>query len=184
MAMFAPQVDDGAMKERGKNVLDSGSHFYDAYETSDGKYVSVGSIEPQFYAELLELSGLGTDGDLPDQMDETQWPAMKERISAIFKSKTRSAWSEIMEGSDVCFAPVLSPSEATEHPHNVHRNTFIDVGGMKQPAPAPRFDRTPTGTPSGARHAGQDTDGALGAWGFNSEEIAKLRESGAVAGNS
>ncbi len=183
MAMFAGQVARGQMGERGTNILDTGSHFYDAYETKEGKYISVGSIEPQFYAELLRLSGLDAEDDLPGQHDKARWPEMKGRISAIFKSKTRDEWRDIMEGTDVCFAPVLSPQEATEHPHNVHRNTFIEIGGFKQPAPAPRFDRTPTATPTAARHPGQDTDEALGKWGFSGDEIAKLRESGAVAGN-
>ena len=183
MAMFSGQVANGQMGPRGSGVLDTGSHFYDAYETSDGKYVSVGSIEPQFYAELLQLSGLGTQEGLPGQMDQAHWPEMKERIAAIFKSKTRAEWCEIMEGSDVCFAPVLSPTEAQQHPHNVHRNTFVEVGGFKQPAPAPRFDRTSPGTPTPARFAGQDTNAALARWGFAEAEIESLHSSGAVAGN-
>jgi alpha-methylacyl-CoA racemase len=166
--------------ERGTNLLDTGTHFYDVYETADGRYVSIGSIEPQFYAELVRLSGLGGQ-DLPAQMDRTQWPAMKERLAAIFRTKTRDQWCELMEGTDVCFAPVLSMAEAPRHPHNRHRRTFVEVGGVPQPAPAPRFSRTPGSIDSPPAHVGQHTDEALVDWGFSSEEVAKLREAGAVA---
>jgi alpha-methylacyl-CoA racemase len=165
---------------RGTNLLDGGAHFYDSYETSDGKYVSIGSIEPQFYALLLEKTGLAGE-ELPSQMDRTQWPAFKEKIAAIFKLKTRAEWCEIMEGSDVCFAPVLSMGEATEHPHNVERNAFLDIGGYLQPAPAPRFSRTPTRVPTAPAHAGQHTDEVLSDWGFSDSEIASLRDQKAIA---
>ena len=135
--------------ERGTNLLDTGAHFYDVYETADGKYVSIGSIEPQFYAELLEHTGLA-DEDLPWQHDKAQWPALKERLAEIFQQKTRDEWCEIMEGTDVCFAPVLSLAEAPEHPHNVHRGTFTEVAGVVQPSPAPRFSRTPARDPAPA----------------------------------
>ena len=128
---------------RGENLLDTGAHFYEVYETSDGKFVSVGSIEGKFYEELLELSGLQGQ-ELPNQMDRTAWPAFKERLTKIFKSKTRDEWCKIMEGSDVCFAPVLNMDEAPEHPHNKHRGTFVESGGVSQPGPAPRFSRTPS----------------------------------------
>src|SRR5690606_2094154 len=128
--------------ERGENLLDTGAHFYNTYETADGKYISVGSIEPQFYAELLRLTGLESE-DLPHQHDRSQWPAMKERLAQVFKTKTRDEWVQIMEGTDVCFAPVLNIPEAYEHPQNVARQTFVEVAGVKQPAPAPRFSRTP-----------------------------------------
>ncbi|MDX1649632.1 MAG: CaiB/BaiF CoA-transferase family protein [Myxococcota bacterium] len=166
--------------ERGTNLLDTGAHFYDVYETSDGKFVSVGSIEPQFYAELLRRTGLEGE-ELPHQMDRGQWPAMRERLASLFKRKTRDEWCAIMEGSDVCFAPVLTMGEAYEHPHNVSRGTFVEVQGMKQPGPAPRFDRTPGAVQGPPPWAGQHTDEALADWGFSGEEIAKLRESGAVA---
>ncbi|HMC42465.1 MAG TPA: CaiB/BaiF CoA-transferase family protein, partial [Acidimicrobiales bacterium] len=166
--------------ERGTNLLDTGTHFYDVYETKDGKYVSVGSIEPQFYAELVRLSGLESQ-DLPAQMDRSQWPAMKERLAAIFRTKTRDEWCRLMEGTDVCFAPVLSMGEAPQHPHNVHRQTFVEVGGVTQPAPAPRFSRTPGSVDSPPAHVGEHTDKALLDWGFSAEEVAKLREAGAVA---
>jgi alpha-methylacyl-CoA racemase len=165
---------------RGTNMLDTGAHFYDVYETADGKYVSIGSIEPQFYAELLRLSGLEGE-ELPWQHDKAQWPAMKERMAAIFKAKTRDEWCELMEGTDVCFAPVLSIPEAYEHPHNVARGTFVEVADLKQPGPAPRFSRTPASVPTPPAHAGQHTDEVLASAGFDADEIAKLRASGAVA---
>ena len=166
--------------ERGTNMLDTGAHFYDVYETADGRYVSIGSIEPQFYAELLRLTGLEGE-DLPWQQDRAQWPAMKERLAAIFRTKSRAEWCEIMEGTDVCFAPVLSISEAVEHPHNVARGTFVEVAGLSQPGPAPRFSRTAAAVPRAPAHAGQHTDEVLAGAGFDAERIAKLREAGAIA---
>jgi alpha-methylacyl-CoA racemase len=167
--------------ERGSNLLDTGSHFYDVYETADGEHVSIGSIEPQFYAQLLELTGLQGE-ELPWQHDKSQWPAMKERLAAIFKQKTRDEWCQIMEGTDVCFAPVLSLREAPNHPHNKHRGTFIDYEGIVQPGPAPRFSRTPGAIARPAAHAGQHTDEVLTEWlGVDDSEIAKLREVGAIA---
>ena len=161
-------------------MLDGGAHFYDCYETKDGKYVSIGSIEPQFYAELLELSGLEGE-ELPHQMDRSGWPKLKERMTAIFKTKTRDEWCRVMEGTDVCFAPVLSLAEAPEHPHLKARKTFVEVEGVRQPAPAPRFSRTPGVIERPPAHAGEHTDEALADWGFANGEIAKLRESGAIA---
>jgi alpha-methylacyl-CoA racemase len=166
--------------ERGTNLLDTGAHFYDVYETADGEYVSVGSIEPQFYAELIELAGLEGE-DLPPQMSRQQWPEMKERLARVFKQKTRAEWCDIMEGSDVCFAPVLSIPEAYEHPHNRARGTFLEVAGTLQPGPAPRFDRTPARISGPPAHAGQHTDLALSSWGFSDEEIAELRSAKAIA---
>jgi alpha-methylacyl-CoA racemase len=166
--------------ERGVNMLDTGTHFYDTYETADGKYVSIGSIEPQFYAELLEHTGLAGE-ELPFQHDRTQWGAMKERLTAVFKSKTRDEWCSIMEGTDVCFAPVLSMREAPEHPHNVHRGTFVERNGVVQPAPAPRFSKTEPEIQRPPSHAGQHTDEVLAEWGFDADRIAKLRDAGAIA---
>jgi alpha-methylacyl-CoA racemase len=177
--IFGLQAMGGWNDERGTNILDTAAHFYDTYETSDGKYVSIGSIEPQFYAELLEKTGLGGE-DLPQQMDKSGWDSLKERLTGIFKSKTRDEWCAIMEGSDVCFAPVLSLAEAPRHPHNVARKTFIDVEGIVQPAPAPRFDRTPGEISRPAAQPGQHTAAALGDWGFSSEEIHKLTDAGAI----
>ncbi len=167
--------------ERGTNLLDTGAHFYDVYETSDGKFVSIGSIEPQFYAELLQLSGLGEQADLPHQMDRGQWPAMKDRVAAIFRTKTRDEWCEIMEHTDVCFAPVLSLGEAPSHPHNVERGTFVERNGAVQPAPAPRFSRTTAEIQRPPAHAGQHTDEVLAEFGFDADRIAQLRDAGAVA---
>jgi alpha-methylacyl-CoA racemase len=166
--------------ERGTNMLDTGAHFYDVYETADGGYVSIGSIEPQFYAELLRLTGLEGE-DLPWQHDRAQWPALKERLAGIFRTKTRDEWCEIMEGTDVCFAPVLTIPEAVAHPHNVHRGTFVEVAGIPQPGPAPRFSRTGAAIARPPAHAGQHTDEILAGAGFDSDRIAKLRETGAVA---
>ncbi len=166
--------------ERASNMLDGGAHFYDCYETKDGKYVSIGSIEPQFYAQLLELTGLKGE-PLPHQMDRSAWPKLKERLAAIFKTRTRDEWCEVMEGTDVCFAPVLSLAEAPEHPHMKARGTFVEVEGVRQPGPAPRFSRTPGVIERPPAHAGEHTDEALTDWGFPSDDVAALRKSGAIA---
>ena len=166
--------------ERGANLLDTGAHFYEVYETSDGKYVSIGSIEPQFYAELVERIGLAGE-NLPGQMDRARWPEMKERLAAIFKTKTRDEWCEILEGTDVCFAPVLSIPEAYAHPHNRERGTFVEVESALQPAPAPRFGRTPAATPGPTAYPGQHTEETLLDWGLSPDELRKLREAGAIA---
>jgi len=166
--------------ERGTNLLDTGAHFYDVYETADGRYVSIGSIEPQFYQELLRLTGL-EDEELPWQHDRAQWPALKERLADIFRTRTRDEWCELMEGTDVCFAPVLSLGEAPQHPHNVHRGTFVELEGVVQPAPAPRFSDTPVQVQRPPAHAGQHTDEVLAEWGIEAGRIAKLREAGAIA---
>ncbi len=129
--------------ERGVNLLDTGAHFYDTYETSDGKYVSIGSIEPQFYAELRKRAGLEEDADFDAQMMPSNWGLLKDKLTALFKTQTRDKWCELMEHSDVCFAPVLSLSEAPKHPHNAARETYVEVDGVMQPAPAPRFSKTP-----------------------------------------
>jgi alpha-methylacyl-CoA racemase len=167
-------------EEKGTNLIDGGAHFYDVYETADGKYVSIGSIEPQFYAELLRLTGLDGE-DLPAQMDRSQWPALKERMAGIFKQKTRDEWCRIMEGTDVCFAPVLTMTEAPSHPHNVARGTFVEVAGVVQPAPSPRFSRTPGAISRPPSAPAADTDEALADWGLSEAEVAKLRAAGAVA---
>jgi len=166
--------------ERGTNLLDTGAHFYDVYETADGKYVSIGSIEPQFYAELQRFTNPKGE-ELPYQHDKAQWLAQKERLAEIFKSKTRDEWCELMEGSDVCFAPVLSLAEAPQHPHNVHRGTFVERNGVVQPAPAPRFSGTPAVIQRPPAHAGQHTDEVLAEWGVDADRIAKLRDANAIA---
>lgn len=167
--------------ERGSNLLDTGASFYEVYETADGKHVSIGSIEPQFYAELLDKTGLAGEEGLPWQHDKASWPDMKARFAEIFRSKTRDEWCELMEGSDVCFAPVLSMAEAPQHPHNQLRGTFVDNDGIVQPAPAPRFSRTPGGIQRPPAHAGQHTDEALADWGVPADRLAALREAGAIA---
>ncbi len=164
---------------RGTNLLDTGAHFYEVYETADGGYIGVGAIEPQFYAELIRLLGLD-DVDLSTQMDRTTWPAMKERFAATFATKTRDQWQEILEGTDACAAPVLSPAEAPDHPHNRFRGTFTEVAGVVQPAPSPRF----TGTPGSIRrpppNPGQHGDEALEEWGIPGDEVDRLRKAGAI----
>jgi alpha-methylacyl-CoA racemase len=182
MMFYAFRVMGIYEEERGSNGLDSGAHFYDVYETADGEYVSIGSIEPQFYALLLKHTGLAEADDLPGQNDKSQWPAMKERLGAIFKTKTRDEWCEIMEGTDVCFAPVLRMSEAVNHPHNVHRQTFIERDGVVQPAPAPRFSATPGEVQRSPADVGEHPDEVLADWlSAPNDEIAKLRAGGAIA---
>jgi alpha-methylacyl-CoA racemase len=165
--------------EPGTNLLDTGAHFYEVYETADGKHFAVGAIENQFYAELLERTGLKGE-DLPFQMDRTQWPSLKERFAALFKTRTRDEWQELLEGTDACAVPVLSLTEAPAHPHNVARGTFVDQDGAVQPAPAPRFSRTAPEISRPAPGPGQHTDEALADWGFSADELSKLRETGAV----
>jgi alpha-methylacyl-CoA racemase len=172
----------GSWGERGTNLLDTGSWYYDVYETADGGYISVGPVEQQFYDELLRIIGLSGDGrgPVPDRDDQSTWPAMKERMTALVKTKTRSEWCDLLEGSDACFAPVLGPAEAPRHPHNQQRGTFTEVAGVVQPAPAPRFSRTAVEIAGPPVRAGQDTDSALGDWGFSKGEIAELKAAGAV----
>jgi len=165
---------------RAENILDSGSHFYNVYETSDGKYVSIGSIEKKFYEELIETLGL-QDAGLPKQMDRSQWPAMREKFAAIFRTKTRDQWCAIMENTDICFAPVLTLEEAPRYHHNEERNAFVEVGGQLHPAPAPRFSRTPSSIKGPAPRPGANTEAALAAWGIDRDRIARLREAGAIA---
>ncbi len=165
--------------QRMSNMLDGGAHFYDSYETKDGKYVSIGSIEPQFYRELLEKIGLAGQ-ELPHQMDRSAWPKLKERFAAIFKTRTRDEWCDLMEGSDVCFAPVLSLAEAPEHPHLRARGTFVDVEGAQQPGPAPRFSRTPGRIERLGPQPGEHTSESLAAWGFAADDLTELRDAGAI----
>lgn len=171
----------GMWQERGTNLLDTGAFFYEVYETADGRYISLGSIEPQFYAEMASLTGLAQEpGGAPEQNDRASWPSLKQRMAELIKTKTRDEWCELMEGTDACFAPVLDPGEAPSHPHNVHRATFVDIEGVTQPAPAPRFSRSVAAVERPPARAGQHTDEALGDWGFSADEVTKLREVGAV----
>lgn len=180
MSMFFGFTASGMWQpEKGTNMLDGGAHFYDTYETSDGKYISIGSIEPQFYALLREKAGLAED--LWDaQMDRAKWPEMKEKIEAVFKTKSRDEWCAIMEGTDICFAPVLELDEAMDHPHNKERQTIVEIDGVKQPNVAPRFSGTPSeiqGPPPGV---GAHNDEALADWGFSANDIDALKSSGAI----
>jgi alpha-methylacyl-CoA racemase len=163
--------------ERGTNVLDSGAPWYDTYETKDGRFVAIGAIEPKFYTELLERLGLGAQA-LPDQQDRANWPMLRERLAATFLSRTRDEWSRVFENSDACFAPVLTFREAVDHPHARARNAHVTIGDVTQPAPAPRFSRTP-----GAAHAAPPERGARGRealrdWGFSREEVEHLSSLG------
>jgi alpha-methylacyl-CoA racemase len=167
--------------ERGTNILDTGAHYYDTYETKDGLFISLGSIEPQFYAELIEKLGLDPKS-LPSQNDRSKWPEMKERFEAIFKTKTRDEWCALMEGTDICFAPVLSMKEVAKHPHLAHRSTYVEAHGLTQPAPSPRFSRTPAALDRPPARAGEHTEEVLTAFGFAPDEIAKLREGKAISG--
>jgi alpha-methylacyl-CoA racemase len=163
----------------GTNMLDSGAHWYDAYETADAKYVSVGPVEPQFYALLLDK--LGLDPAEYPHFDKTKWPELKQRFAEIFATKTRDEWCELLEGTDACFAPVLTMSEAPEHPHNAARGTFVTEYGVPQAAPAPRFSRTPGSIDAPPPQPGEHTDDILSEFGFADDRIAALRASGAVA---
>jgi alpha-methylacyl-CoA racemase len=176
MAMFYGMAAAGLWQDKkGVNLLDSGAHFYDTYETKDGKWIALGSIEPQFYRELLEKTGI-TDPAFEAQMDRSAWPSLKEKIAAVVKTRTRDEWDAIMLGSDVCYAPVLSLAEAPKHPHNVARKTFIEVDGVVQPAPAPRFSRTEPQVQS----VSSDPKAALAAWGFSVADIDALAATGAI----
>jgi alpha-methylacyl-CoA racemase len=163
----------------GTNMLDSGAPYYDAYECSDGKYVAIGSIEPQFYAELLAKLGLESE-DLPGQHDQAGWPVLRERLTALFRTRTRAQWCDLLEGSDACFAPVLTMAEARAHPHARARESFIDVAGVAQPRPAPRFSRTDSGVSRPPERSGESTDAVLRDWGFSADEIAGLRDAKAI----
>lgn len=180
MTMMYELLGRGAWTERRQsNPNDGAAHFYDTYETSDGEYVAIAAMEPQFYAELIEKIGLA-DANLPPQWDRTRWPELRERLAAVFRTRSRAQWCAQLEGSNACFAPVLRMSEALTHPHNVARSTFTTVDGVAVPSPAPRFDRTPAGVARGASPPGEHTDEVLTELGTSAERIAELRGSGAV----
>ena len=182
MSMFWGFRQMGAFDEnaRGTNLLDTGAHFYDVYECNDGRYISLGSIEPQFYAELLRITGLDGDPEFARQHEKTNWPHLKERLTAVFASKSRDEWCTLMEHTDVCFAPVLTMSEAARHPHNRERETFVEYEGVMQPAPAPRFSRSTAEIVSPPARAGEHTRDVLIDWGMTPEAVDALFESGAV----
>lgn len=165
--------------DRFSNRLDGGAFYYGSYECSDGKYISIGSLEPQFYAELLEKAEI-TDPEFQEQLDEAAWPAKREKLDQLFKTRTRQQWCDIMEGTDVCFAPVLDLKEAPSHPHNIDRKTFVELDGVVQPAPAPRFSRTQGEIQGPAAMAGEHTREVLSAWNFTDQEIGELQASGAI----
>lgn len=169
------------LEERGVNMLDTGAPFYEVYETKDGRYFSVGAIEPQFYAELLDGMGLAGREDLPRQMDRERWGELKALFAEVFATKTRDEWTEIFINRDACAVPVLSPTEAAEDAHMVARGTFARPGGVLQPGPAPRFSRTPSAIAGAPRNPGADTTSALADWGIDADRIASLRSAGALA---
>ncbi len=164
---------------REANLLDGGTHFYNTYECADGEYVAIGSIEPQFYALLKDKLGLDEE-IFGDQNNPEKWPDLKQRLAEVFRQKTRDEWSELLEGTDVCFAPVLRFTEAPEHPAAVARDSYISVDGVVQPAPAPRYSRTPSSVAHGPRANGADTRDVLRAVGFGGDEIESLSASGAI----
>jgi alpha-methylacyl-CoA racemase len=175
---------DRGWGERGTNLLDTGAWYYDVFETSDGGWISLGSLEPQFFAEMVRITGLAGDvdggGPVPTQGDPAGWPAAKERLAALIRTRSRDEWCRLMEGTDVCFAPVLDLDEVAAHPHHRFRETFVEVGGVTQPAPAPRFSRTPGSIRGVAPRAGEHTDEGLASWGLSADEITALRTAGAV----
>jgi alpha-methylacyl-CoA racemase len=164
---------------RGTNLLDSGAPFYDVYETADGEWISVGALEPQFFAELMERTGIDRD-DLPAQNDRRGWLLLRERLTTLFASRSRAEWVAELEGTDVCFAPVLPMTEAKSHPHIAARSTIVEHDGMDQPAPAPRFSRTTPEIQGPAALPGEHTEAVLADYGFDAGEIAALLEAGAV----
>jgi len=180
MAMMYAAFQSGFWSNsRGSNMLDGGAHFYGVYETADGKYVSIGSIEPQFYALLLEKLGIDPQS-LPHQMDPRHWEALRDRFDVIFRTRSREQWCALMEGTDICFAPVLGLDEVAHHPHMVSRGNFLHDGDVWQPAPAPRFSRTHPAAPTEPVASGADTDATLTAVGLSAQEISDLRAAGVV----
>jgi alpha-methylacyl-CoA racemase len=159
--------------ERGSNLLDTGAPFYDVYECADGEMIAVGALEPQFYAELLDVMGLDHTA-LPEQMDRKGWPDMKRRFEEVFRSRSRSEWLSRSEGRDACLTPVLSLAETALHEHAVARSSFVDVSGVTQPAPAPRFSLTPAATPDIPRRPGEGGREALHDWGIGFDTVDEL----------
>jgi alpha-methylacyl-CoA racemase len=169
----------GWQDRRGTNLLDGGAPFYDTYATADGEYLAVGALEPQFYAALLQGLGL-TDVALPPQHDRKRWPELRQRFAETFASRTRAEWEQVFAGTDACVSPVLSLAEAPAHPHALARNAFVSVGGVTQPAPAPRFGRTAAAQPAAPPRPGADTDAVLTGLGLSAGEIAGLRARGVI----
>jgi alpha-methylacyl-CoA racemase len=180
MAMFYGFKAAGVWGEgRRSNLLDGGAHFYDTYRCACGRWISIGAIEPQFYQLLLEKTGI-TDPQFQRQMSRQAWPELREKLAAVIATRTRDDWCALMDGTDVCFAPVLTMEEAPAHAHNVARQTFVEVAGITQPAPAPRFSATPGAIQGPPPKIGADNDAALADWGFSAEAIAALKDVGAL----
>jgi alpha-methylacyl-CoA racemase len=180
-AVFHGYTQAGGWGERGTNLIDGGAPYYDTYRTADGQYVAVGALEPRFYADLLRVLGLEADPDLPDRDDRANWPALRERFTALFAKRTRDEWTALFAGTDACVAPVLGLGEVAADPHNTARDGFTQVGGITQPAPAPRFSRTPSGPPRPPSVPGSDTDAVLTSLGCTPAEIAAYRTGGVIA---
>ena len=181
MSAFFGMMSSGFHQpQRGVNLLDTGAHFYDVYQCADGEWISLGAIETQFYTEMVERLGLDPD-EFAAQTDREQWPALKAKVAQVVATRTRDQWDAVLTGTDVCYAPVLSATEAIGHPHNVARGTFVDVAGVIQPGPAPRFSLTPGEIRRPPSHAGQHTDEILAEAGFDTEAVVALRAAGAVA---
>ncbi|MBI4694820.1 MAG: CoA transferase [Gammaproteobacteria bacterium] len=168
----------GSWLPKGKNRIDGGAHFYDTYETKDGKYITIAPAEPQFYELLLQLIGIDDEDIRKNRMDPERWPEFKARFEAVFRQKTRDEWTAILEGTDACYAPVLDFEEAPKHPHNVARNAFVQIDGVTQPAPAPRFSRTAPAVPGRPPEAGENSREVLEAFGFTGAEIAQMEADG------
>lgn len=162
--------------KREANLLDGGAPFYDTYACADGKFIAIGAIEPQFFARLLSLAGLN-DAAFTKRWNKVHWPDLKQRFAALFTTRTREEWCRLLEGTDVCFAPVLDMAEAPRHPHNAARRTFVNIDGVTQPAPAPRFSRSAPPTPMAPSAPGEDSEAILADWGFTAESIEALRAS-------
>lgn len=178
-AVYGLYASGGWENERESNFLDGGAYYYGVYETKDNKFISIGSIEGKFHDELLQLTGL-TDAPTVERNDRSAWEAKKAAMAEVIATKTRDEWDEVMLGSDVCYAPVLDLEEAPQHPHNVARGTFVEVEGVTQPGPAPKFSRTPGEVTMPPPAPGQHTTEALADWGFDADDIAKLRDVGAI----
>lgn len=182
MAMIAGLRAEGRWRrERGVNTFDSGAHFYEIYETADGEFISVAAVEPQFYRLLMEKIGLGDEAAVGGQFDEALWPERKRMLEGIFISKTREEWCSVLEGTDACFAPVLSMDEAPEHPHNVARAAYTRVDGAFQAAPAPRYSRSKTVPPQALRKGERVSDEILASFGYSADEIQNMRVAGFIA---
>ena len=169
----------GFWGERGTNMLDTGAPFYEVYACADGAWIATGAIEPQFYAAMLDVLGLAGES-LPDRDDPATWPELKQRFAAVFATRTRDEWCALADGRDTCLAPVLTPLEAPLHPHNVARHTFLEIAGVPQPAPAPRFSRTAPAPPAPPVHPGVATADTLTAWGFTADDVETLVAKGVV----